>query len=97
MYTATNTLKFNEFVTAVNARATRRMDASITLGILELQFSRGAIKIEMDPIIRETNKEVMVDIERIVHTFIGTPLTQATLHDMANKVTPLARKLTYTV
>lgn len=96
MYTATNTVKFNEFMTSINARATRRMDASITMGVLELQFVQETIKIQLDPTLREINKNVMVDIERILHTFIGDTLTQRMLHDIANKIEPLARKITYT-
>ncbi|QGZ15435.1 hypothetical protein HYQ21_gp089 [Acinetobacter phage vB_AbaM_Apostate] len=83
-------LQFNTAAPVIDTRSTRSLDAKITLGILALEFKDDNIKLVIDPRDRETNKRKVVEIERIVHRFQGTPITGGSLNTLTNEILPIA-------
>ncbi|CAL1777886.1 hypothetical protein BRC2024_PQPTKSFJ_CDS_0200 [Tegunavirus sp. BRC001] len=83
-------LAFNTAAPVIDTRSTRSMDAKITLGILALEFKGSNIKLVIDPRDRETNKQKVVEIERIVHRFQDTKITEENLKALTNEILPIA-------
>lgn len=83
-------LTLNTAAPVIDTRSTRSMDAKVTLGILALEFKDDKIKLVIDPRDRETNKHKVVEIERIVHRFQDTKITEDSLKELTNEILPIA-------
>lgn len=77
----------------IDTRVTRSLDAKITLGILIIEFKNGVVKLLCPPYIRELNKQLFVDIERIVHKYFFEMLNTKTLESLAFELKPLASNI----
>lgn len=83
----------NDFVPNITTRATREMDAKITLGVFALEFKGKNIKMVLEPVYRDANKQLIVDIERIVHNYIGVDITGDVIKQITAEVMPFALQI----
>ena len=83
----------NTFEPKIDTRATRSLDAKITLGIVAVEFSKGKIKLIIDPRDRDMNKQRIADMEQTVHKYIGLPITGENIKALTNELLPMAVEL----
>lgn len=61
--------------------------------ILRLEFDQGQVKMFIDNNDRDNNKQAVADVERLVHDYIGEPIVEPILTEIANKLMPIVSKL----
>ena len=83
----------NTFEPKIDTRATRSLDAKITLGIVAVEFSKGKIKLIIDPRDRDMNKHRIADMEQTVHKYIGLPITGENIKALTNELLPMTVEL----
>lgn len=85
--------KTNTAVPEITTRATRSLDAKITIGILSVEFNKGKIKMIIHGNDRAENKDKVAELERIIHDHIGMKITEANVSNLADLLTPIAIRL----
>lgn len=88
-----NNANMNVCKAVVDTRATRSIDAKIVLGELEITFHKGTIKMSASTYIRESNKNEFIEMENVLHTYIGEPINAQTMQSLADKLEPIANRV----
>lgn len=83
--------KFNAAV--VNATKTKSLDGTIQLGVVKLEFFEGKIKFVFPNYVRNANKQLIADMEQIIHNYLFEPCTKEVLSKLAIELTPIAKRL----
>ena len=83
----------NTFEPKIDTRATRSLDAKITLGIVAIEFAKENIRLIIDPRDRDMNKRRIADMEQITHKYIGLPITGDNIKALTNELLPIAVEL----
>lgn len=87
-------MKFNNVKPTVDARSTRSASAKISWGILSIEFGHsGEIKLVMDNRDRDLNRDKFIEIERIIHSYIGEPVNSDVLNKLTDELTPIVESL----
>lgn len=79
-------MKLNNAQPIIDTRATRSLDAKLTIGILELTFKDGNIKMKIHPKDRDDNKQIVADLEQIVSKYIGVEINKETLQKLSDEI-----------
>lgn len=60
----------------VDTRATRSLDAKILIEPITLSFKDGKVKVEFPDYLRHQNKQLLAEVEMILHNYIGVDITK---------------------
>lgn len=86
--------KFNTFsAPLINTIETRGVNGTIQLGLLKVVFAGTRISYEYPNYILAANKQLIADMQQIIHVWIGEKVTKENLTKIADELTPLALKL----
>lgn len=86
-------MKFNNAQPIIETRATRSLDAKLTIGILELTFKNGNIKMKIHAKDRDDNKQLVADLEQIISRYVDEKATKDNLQKIADEILEKAEKL----
>ena len=78
--------------TIIDTRATRSLDAKISIGDLVLSFKDGKIKMDLPNYVRNENKQLFSDIEMILHKYVGNKITKDVGNNIVSDVLPVLQK-----
>lgn len=79
-------MKLNNAQPIIDTRATRFLDAKLTIGILELTFKDGNIKMKIHSKDRDDNKQIVADLEQIISKYIGEKINKENLQKLSDEI-----------
>lgn len=65
----------------------------IDYGKVKVIIDEGAIKLEVNAHDRDNNRQVVADLERTLHKFIGSAITEQNLNTIAKELSPIVDRV----